>query len=94
MSKTTSRHEVAEYLGRRVSRGEYERIFSGLHRVPLKTTKTVYRLTKEGNRERVVYHPVMVVMNDHSPKFARKHGDTIGMKRSRRARTEYAFADK
>lgn len=88
-----SRHEVAVELGRRVSRGEYERIFSGLHRVPLKTTKTVYRLNADGKQERVVYHPVMVVMNDHSPKFARKHGDVTGTK-SRRARTEYAFAAK
>ncbi len=30
MANIMSRHEVAHYLGRRVSRGEYERIFSRL----------------------------------------------------------------
>lgn len=93
MSPTTARHRVTKELGRRVSKGEYERIFSTLHRVPLKTTKVVYR-QKDGKSDRIVYHPVMIVMNDHSPKFARKHGDTVGQKKSRRARTEYAFAAK
>ncbi len=75
MTKMLSRHDVARKLGRRVSRGEFERIFSGLR------VHTYAHIKKWAN-----YHPQSLVMHEQSPKFRRKHRATLGDEHSYRAR--------
>ena len=71
------RHFVAAALGRRVSRGEYERILTGYRAVPVKR----FRLPDD----RIVTKHTCVLI-EGAPKWQRKHGDTKGVERSRRAR--------
>ena len=75
MKGMLSRLDVARKLGRRVSRGEFERIFSALR-------VHTYAHLKRGQN----YHPQSLVMHEASPKFRRKHRATIGDEHSYRAR--------
>ena len=94
MKGMLSRHDVARKLGRRVSRGEFERIFSALRvhtYAHLKwgiqfNAKGKVIVDDDGVPVRVQYHPQSLVMHEASPKFRRKHRATIGDAHSYRAR--------
>lgn len=73
--KMLSRLDVARELGRRVSRGEFERIFNRLR------VHTYVHTKRRAN-----YRPRSLVLHEQSPKFKRKHGDTVGVEHSRRDR--------
>jgi hypothetical protein len=61
-----TRQMVAKELGRRVSRGEYERIFSGLRPVVVLVESVSMKARKGSQR-------VTMVMREMSPKWNRKH---------------------
>jgi len=64
-----TRSAVAKELGRRVSRGEYERMFSALRPVQLPTAKKgISRKTGEP----LMYHPIVAKRVEGSPKAERK----------------------
>lgn len=71
-SDVPSRHEVAKELGRRVSKGEYERIFGRLFPKQLKTVKKGWKLGEDGKPERTMYHPIVAQRHPDSPKALRK----------------------
>ncbi len=75
MPKMMSRHELAKHFGRRVSRGEFERIFSRLTPNKLKTQKTVHGRDSEGNAKSVTYNPVVAARHPQSPKAIRKRAN-------------------
>lgn len=76
MTKMMSRHDVARKLGRRVSKGEFERIFSKLVPNKLKTQKTVHGRDSEGNAKSVTYNPTIAARHPHSPKAIRKNAES------------------
>lgn len=78
MSNIPTRQEAAKQLGRRVSKGEYERIFSGLQPKVLKTVKHVRYLDKDGNKQRHSYNPRIAVRHPDSPKAKRKQASRNG----------------
>lgn len=79
--KMMSRHMVAKELGRRVSRGEFERIFSKLRAVTV-VVESVSRGARTGASR------VTSVMREMSPKWNRKHRRHVleNMPYDRRAR--------
>ena len=81
MTKMMPRQAVAKELGRRCSKGEYERIFCKLHTVTLRTIK---RVLVDGEWQS--YHPQMIVMRPGSPKHKRKRKSCV--------RTDFAFEEK
>lgn len=74
-----TRAQMRKALGRRVSRGEYER----------RLTLYVTRKVPAGRRWRDVT-PIMLTrtLARQSPKWMRKHADTFGDNKSRRSRYE------
>ena len=74
-------HLVAKELGRRVSHGEYERMFSAL--IEVKIGDRTMKLKTGGY---VKVPTFSMSMHTMCPKWMRKHSDTIGVKHSRRAR--------
>jgi hypothetical protein len=69
-----SRAETSATLGRRVSKGEYERIFSRLIPVQLPTTK----IGRNANGDKVMYHPIVAGRVPESPKAQRKKASRGG----------------
>ena len=69
-----SREETAATLGRRVSKGEYERIFAELVPVQLPTVKVGYNL----NGDKAMYHPTVAKRVPASPKAQRKKASRGG----------------
>ena len=72
MTDVPARHIVAKKLGRRVSRGEYERIFSKLFPI-------VVPSRRHGQAATFVMHP-------ESPKAVRKHAHSLYDPKGKRAR--------
>lgn len=73
--KVFSRMDMAKAFGRRVSRGEFERAF----------TRYRWGLKKWDMEEPYIDRRIKVLHPD-SPKFKRKHSDTLTQTKSRRAR--------
>lgn len=71
-----SRAETSATLGRRVSKGEYERIFSRLIPVQLPTVKSGYNLN--GDKVMYHYHPLVAKRVPESPKAQRKKASRGG----------------
>ena len=69
-----SRAETSATLGRRVSKGKYERIFSRLIPVQLPTVKAGYNL----NGDKFMYHPLVAKRVPESPKAQRKKASRGG----------------
>ena len=77
--KQFSRIDAAKALGRRISRGEFERMFTRylVHKVIIQSNSKG-RQTGKWNLTRT--------LDPQSPKFKRKHSDTLTQTKSRRAR--------
>jgi len=75
-----SRHEVAKQLGRRVSRGEYERLLNLQF-----SHKSRVQSTSRGKRTGVAR--VTTVLHPAAPKAKRKHG--AAAEKDERARYEF-----
>ena len=70
-----ARHIVAKELGRRVSKGEYERMFSQLRPKQLPTVKE--GISRETGKP-IIYHPVVASRVPESPKAQRKKASANG----------------
>ena len=71
MTKMLSRLDVARQLGRRVSRGEFERIFSKLVRVSLPNVKLRWVL-QDGKHVQLPFKTYRMERHPDSPKARRK----------------------
>ncbi len=86
-----NRQEVGAELGRRCSRGEFERIFSQLNLVTLKTIKEVVVVNAKGQRETIRFNPQVAIRHPDSPKSKRKNPGWLAEVRGKRERFRQAI---
>lgn len=91
MNNVPTREIVAHNFARRVSRGEYERVFSRLFPSKLRTVCVSVVVDAKGERHVTRYNPIVAVIHPASPKARRKYPNWMTEERGSRARFNHTF---